>query len=271
MAAAAEPRPFTADAIQGLLRTRALGRELHLHPRLASTNTTALALAASGAPHGTVVVAEEQTAGRGRLGRVWHSPAGENLYCSILLREVGSGAWLSWLPLMTGLAVLKTVHAAAGLQPSLKWPNDVFIGSRKIAGVLGESAGLGTPDAVVVVGIGLNVNIGRESFPTELRAIATSLAAEAGCRFDRAELLASLLLELEACYTAVTPEVPAALREEYGAYCSTLGRQVRVSLAEDRTIEGRAEAITEDGALRVIESGSGRALTIRTGDILYLR
>jgi BirA family biotin operon repressor/biotin-[acetyl-CoA-carboxylase] ligase len=271
MAARAEPRPFTADAVQGLLRTRALGRALHLHPLVASTNTTALALAASDAPHGTVVVAEEQTAGRGRLGRVWHSPAGENLYCSVLLREVRTGPWLSWLPLVTGLAILKTAHAVANVQPSLKWPNDVFIGSRKVAGVLCESAGLGTPAPVVVVGIGLNVNMGRESLPTELRAIATSLAAEADRRFDRAELLAALLLELEGRYAAITPEVPAALREEYGVYCSTLGRRVRVSLSEGQAIEGQAEAITEDGALQVLPDGARFPVTLRTGDVLYVR
>jgi BirA family biotin operon repressor/biotin-[acetyl-CoA-carboxylase] ligase len=271
MAAPAESRSFTSAAVQALLHTEALGRVLHLLPRVASTNTTTLTLAAEGAPHGTVVVAEEQTAGRGRLGRAWHSPAGENLYCSILLRREFTATWLSWAPLVTGLAVLKTVHAIAGLQPSLKWPNDVFIGSRKVGGVLCESAGLGTSDPVLVVGIGLNVNIGRERFPTELRPAATSLAAEAGRRFDRVELLVALLHELEARYAAISTGIPASLREEYGVHCSTLGRRVRVSLSQGEVVEGQAEAITEDGALQVLKDGARHPITLRTGDVVYVR
>ena len=274
MAAHTEAQPLTPAAVQALLRTQTLGRVLHILPQVASTNSTAFTLAEAGAPDGTVVVAEEQTAGRGRLGRSWYSPPGRNLYCSVLLRSFPSperiATWLSWVPLVSGMAALRTVQAVAELQPALKWPNDVFVGDRKVGGVLCESSGLGTPRAALVVGVGLNVNTRAEDFPEDLRGMATSLAVETGRRFDRVELLAGLLHELEVRYRTIFSDIPPAIRSKYCTLCSTLGRRVRVTLSSGEHVEGEAQAITADGALQVTEEGSGRVVTIRAGDVVYL-
>lgn len=275
MADAADLPPLTAAAVQALLRTRSVGRVLHVLPQVDSTNRAALDLAQAGAPDGTVVVAEEQTAGRGRLGRSWHSPPGENLYCSILLRRLAPperlANWLSWIPLVSGLAVLRTVESLTTLQPSLKWPNDVFVGSRKVGGVLCESSGIGTPAAAVVVGLGVNVNVSRETFPLELQAIATSLAAETGHRIDRVALLAELLREIETRFEFLLSDRPALVRDEYSRVCATIGRQVLVRLATGETLQGLADSIDADGGLRLIQEGSGQLMTVRAGDVVHLR
>jgi BirA family biotin operon repressor/biotin-[acetyl-CoA-carboxylase] ligase len=179
--------------------------------------------------------------------------------------------WLSWIPLVSGVAVLRTVQAVAGFTPTLKWPNDVLVGDRKLGGVLCESSGFGTTTAVMVVGIGVNVNESRDSFPDELRAVATSLFAETGCRFDRVTLLAGLLSEVEARSAAILSTTPAAVREEYMRLCSTLGRRVQVTLATGESLRGLADSIEPDGGLRIIHDGSGQELTIRAGDVLHLR
>jgi len=261
--------------IQALLRTETLGRTLHVFENVDSTNRAALVLAGAETPDGTVVIAETQTAGRGRLGRVWHSPSGDNLYCSILLRGVRASehlsAWLCWLPLVTGSGVLSAIRTATGLEPVLKWPNDVLVRDRKVAGVLCETAGVGTACAWVVVGIGVNVNTLRDQFPSELSESATSLASELGRRLSRVELLATMLKELESRYAEITSTIPLSITQEYTALCSTLGRLVRVSLSSGEVIEGVADSLTTAGALSVIQADTGRSRRIHAGDVVHVR
>ena len=199
-------QPITSQAVTMALCTKTLGRSLHILDETPSTNSAALALAQGGSSDGTVVVADTQTSGRGRLGRPWYSPPGKNLYCSIILRRNlppdQISRWLSWVPLLSAVAVSRAIQVISGLRPSLKWPNDIFIEQRKAGGLLCESSGTGTANGVVIVGIGLNVNMWRDAFPADLRDLATSVAAEAGRPFDRAVLLAALLSELELRYEA---------------------------------------------------------------------
>jgi BirA family biotin operon repressor/biotin-[acetyl-CoA-carboxylase] ligase len=236
-----------------------------------------MALAQKGAEHGTVVVAERQTAGRGRLGRSWYSPAGENLYCSVIVRQTASqtrlAEWLSWLPLLSAVASARAIQAVAALQARLKWPNDILIGQRKLGGVLCESNGSRTQGRFVVVGIGINVNTPRNAFPDDLRDLATSLAAEAGHSCDRVALLATLLSELENCIENLSAQQSADLKREYTKLCSTLGRQVRVSLASGESVAGQADAINPDGSLRIIRNGAntGTILDLRAGDVIHIR
>jgi BirA family biotin operon repressor/biotin-[acetyl-CoA-carboxylase] ligase len=265
---------LTAQTVQRALSTIALGRTLHVHEAVASTNTAAATLAQEGAPHGTVVVADSQTAGRGRLGRQWHSPPGKNLHCSILLRAMPAHGqqplWLSWVPLIAALAAGRAVQTVAGLKISVKWPNDILAGERKLGGILCESGGLGTAQAFVIVGIGLNVNIRRDEFPDELRDLATSVAVEAGRPFDRAALLAALLLEMETrCETFLSGRHGDILKE-YVLRCSTVGRRVRVELAHGETMQGTAAAVQPDGSLRVTRD-DGTAVDVRTGDVIHVR
>ena len=271
-------QPLTAQNIQRALTTKTFGRTLHVLDEVASTNSRAATLAQQGAPHGAVVVAETQTAGRGRLGRHWHSPPGKNLYCSLLLRSMPERdqqpLWLSWIPLIAALAVNRAVQVTASLKPTVKWPNDVLIGHRKLGGVLCESSGLGTSHAVVIVGIGLNVNVQLDDFPDDLRELATSLAIEAQHPFDRAALLAVLLSEMETrCETFLTGARGDILKE-YVLRCGTLGRRVIVELAHGEHVDGTADSILPDGSLRVIRTGAtGRpqTLDVRAGDVVHLR
>lgn len=277
MAASTDAHPLTVKAVQALLRTRTFGRVIHLFPEIPSTNSAALTLALAGAEQGTVIAADRQTAGRGRLGRRWFSPAGENLYCSVILRQPRSledlPLWLSWVPLLSAIAVARAIERVAGFQPSLKWPNDILADQRKLGGLLCESTGLQTGGTVVVVGIGLNVNTRQETFPEDLQDVATSLAAQTGRFFDRALVLATLLNEMEGASDSLRRGTPESFVREYSAFCATLGRRVRVHLAEGKTIEGVALSISPDGGLRVAQDGATASglLEVRAGDVVHLR
>lgn len=281
MTASAAARALNARSVKQVLATKEFGRTLHFLQETSSTNTVAMNLGQEKAPQGTVVVAETQTAGRGRSGRQWYSPPGKNLYCSVILRAMPSPdqvtGWLGWIPLIAGLATASAVHTTAVLQPSVKWPNDILVGKRKLGGILCESAGLGSARPFVVVGIGLNVNLLRHEFPEDLRKLATSMAIEADRPFDRAAVLATLLLELETRCDAFLAGRYRELLNEYLLRSSTVGRQVRIDLAHGEPVEGYADSILPDGSLRVVRKGrSGRrgndsAVTVRAGDVLHVR
>jgi len=277
MSSPTAPQALTPETIRAVLRTKTYGRTLHILHETPSTNTAAMALAQKGAEDGTVVVAERQTAGRGRLGRSWYSPAGENLYCSVIVRQTQSQTrldeWLSWLPLLSAVAAAHAIQAVAALQARLKWPNDILINQRKLGGVLCESNSSRTQGRFVVVGIGINVNILRNAFPDDLRDLATSLAAEAGHPINRVALLSALLSELEIRIENLAAQQSAEVKREYTKLCSTLGRQVRVSLASGESVEGQADTINSDGSLRLIRNGAnaGTILDLRAGDVTYVR
>lgn len=276
MSAPPDSQALTPETIRAVLHTKTFGRTLHVLQEAPSTNTAALALAQKGAEDGTVVVAERQTAGRGRLGRRWFSPPGENLYCSVILRPTPAPdrivEWLSWTPLLSAVAAARAVQTVSGLYPWLKWPNDILVGHRKLGGILCESNGSHAHGTFVVVGIGLNVNTEREDFPDELREIATSLAAETGHSLDRAVVLAALLVELEATADSLLMGNPTTFVHVYTALCSTLGRWVRVNLAGGESVEGWADSIGMDGSLRIKQPGlnTGTMLEIRAGDVIHL-
>lgn len=187
--------------------------------------------------------------------------------------------WLSWVPLLSAVAVSRGIQVISGLRPSLKWPNDILIEQRKVGGLLCESSGMGTANGFVIVGIGLNVNMWRDAFPTDLRDLATSLAAEAGRPFDRAVLLATLLSELELRYEAFSSGA-MDIKHEYELRCATIGQRVRVEMANGERgdcIEGQAVSIGDDGSLQVMVDNPQDLFTrrppvaIRAGDVVHLR
>lgn len=274
------PAPITVEDIRGTLATNTFGRQIHVRQQLGSTNSEAMSLAQAGAPDGTVVVAESQSAGRGRHARNWFSPPGMNVYCSIIVRGIGPGLslseWLSWVPLTSALAVAEAVQCVAALPLSLKWPNDLLLHERKVGGILCESSLAPTAGPVVVIGIGLNVNVPQEAFPEELRPIATSLIEAVHRPTDRNRLIAQLLLELEQSLDELRARGPARLLRAYTTRCITLGRRVRVSLGNGQELLGTAEAIGVDGGLQVrprspSPGGQRPALIeIRAADVIHL-
>jgi BirA family biotin operon repressor/biotin-[acetyl-CoA-carboxylase] ligase len=224
---------------------------------LDSTNSYLIALAAKGAPAGVVAVADHQTAGRGRLGRTWEAPPGSSLLASVLLRPDLPVDRLHLVTALVALAAADAVEAEAGLRPGIKWPNDLVVGDRKLAGVLAEAA---LP--AVVVGIGLNVNWPAE-LPPELASIAAALNHHAGRQVDRDRLLDGLLAGIDRWYGDWT-----AVASAYRRSCVTIGRPVRVELA-DETFTGTASDVSDDGQLLV---DIGMCLrTISAGDIVHLR
>jgi BirA family biotin operon repressor/biotin-[acetyl-CoA-carboxylase] ligase len=228
------------------------GWRIEVLPTTSSTNAVVADRARGGEPAGLVVVAEQQTAGRGRLDRTWTSPARAGLTLSVLLRPELEAARWGWLPLLSGLAVARALREQTGVDAVLKWPNDVLIGGRKVCGLLAEAV---LPDAVVM-GIGLNVTTRRTELPHDQ---ATSLQLEGASTTDRDTVLRSVLRELG----AVMADVEAAVAG-YRALCSTIGQQVRVELPTG-AVEGVAGSVDEDG--RLVVSGTAYG----AGDVVHLR
>ncbi len=242
--------------------------------RTGSTNADLLTAARAGASAGTVLIAEDQTAGRGRLDRSWHSQAGAALTFSVLLRPVGvAPASRGWLPLLTGVAVASALQAATGIDVSLKWPNDVLAAAGvpgrtgKLAGILAELAG----DAIVV-GVGLNVSATQDELPA---GQATSLWLQGVSDPDRQAILVAILRELEHWYLRWAEGSPAGdadasgLRAEYQVSCSTLGREVRVELPGGGVITGRASDVDSLG--RLLVSSDDGVHAVSAGDVVHVR
>ncbi len=266
--------PLNASALRrGLVREGALWSRVDVVQRTGSTNSDLVARAAAGeVGEGAVLVAEEQTAGRGRLDRQWSAPARSGLFFSVLLtpREVPVDRW-GWLPLLTGVAVATGLSRAAGVDTALKWPNDVLVtvggAERKAGGILAEGAGEGR----VVVGVGINVSLRAEELPVPA---AGSLALAGAVSTDRDPLLRGMLRSLEEWYgrwrSAGGDAGACGLQETYAAGCATLGRTVRAELPGDRALVGEAVAVDGDGRL-VLATSAGVQEPVGAGDIVHLR
>jgi BirA family biotin operon repressor/biotin-[acetyl-CoA-carboxylase] ligase len=260
---------FSPSWAEWLLRKSPLGRPVVHVPRVSSTQALAAELARKGAPGGLAVVAEEQPGGKGRRGRTWVLPPGQGLAISFLLRPRLPQRNAPLLSLAAAVAAARATEALSGVRPILKWPNDLLFGERKFCGILCESAG--EPDRIVhaVIGIGLNVLSGPESFPEELRPRATSIRAEIGKAVPRTELYAALAEALGALLEDLEhPGGEGRFVETYRSRCDTLGRTVRVVLEGEERI-GEALGIDEDGALRVRFDDGDRP--IHAADLVHLR
>jgi len=266
---------LSLDRIHAHLKTRAIGVALSLHDEVDSTNRRLADLARAGASHGAVVVAESQTAGRGRLGRSWVSPPGGNLYASILLAAPPASNTLTWVPLLAAVAIVRAVTTLTGLALAVKWPNDVLVPrdgtERKLAGILVEAISRSQAGATaLVLGIGLNVNLQSEAFPDDLRASATSLLMETGRPWERERVLVALLEEVERLDDQWRDQGPAGIAAAYESLCATIGKPVRIEMAVGGPVEGQAEGLAPDGAL-LVRAPTGQVLEIRSGDVVHLR
>jgi BirA family biotin operon repressor/biotin-[acetyl-CoA-carboxylase] ligase len=259
---------LTALELAPLLSTHALGRVIHAHDSLPSTNELAFRLAAEGAKHGEVVVTERQTAGRGRRGRAWVSPPGLNLYFSAILRPELPPYRAPELTLVAAVALAEVLREA-GADARIKWPNDVQLGGLKVAGILTELSSTPSRVSFVVLGMGVNLNARPEHFPEEVRATATSLAQATGRRVARAPFAASLWRRLEEWLELHVASGFEPVRQRWKGLSSTLGQEVVVRM-EGRQLLGVAEDIDEAGAL-LVRKADGSLERVLAGDVEQLR
>ena len=264
----ASARLLPAEIVRHLA-TKRIGRVIHHFDSIDSTNRHAMELARRGAPEGEVVVAEAQTAGRGRLGRSFFSPKGLSFYGSIILRPEIAPPRAPQITLVAGLAVADTVEKHAGTRPGLKWPNDVRLGPRKVAGILTEMESEADRVLYVVCGPGINLNVASAEFPRELRDIATSILAATGRSVDRAAFAADLFGSFERFYDEFLSGGLVRLRERWDAYSVLNGEWVSIQGAGE-TLEGRVLGIDEEGALR-LEGRQGRIARALAGDVTLKR
>ncbi|HKB29426.1 MAG TPA: biotin--[acetyl-CoA-carboxylase] ligase [Streptosporangiaceae bacterium] len=259
-----DPPPLVAaDLAHALVRPGRLWRDVQVVAATGSTNTDLLRAAAAGAPEGTVLAAEEQAAGRGRMGRSWLSPPRAALAFSVLVRPAGVPAsHRGWLPLLAGVAAASALRQVTAVRAMLKWPNDVLVEGRKLAGILAEQTG----DAIVV-GIGVNVSAVP---PGPAGAAATSVCAESGAPVSRAALLVAVLGEFEHAYLRWTAD-PAGpwLARQYQSSCDTIGRDVRVELPGGRALAGTAAGI--DGYGRLVVRAGDSLTAVSAGDVVHVR
>ena len=264
--------PLDWGRVERALHGRKIGGRIVYHASTGSTNDDAKVLASVGEPEGTVVVADEQIAGRGRAGKSrWVTPANTSVAVSVLLRPKLASERLGALAMIAGLAAIEAVERGAGVKASLKWPNDVLVGGSKLGGILVESALSGAGIAYAVVGTGLNGNLRA----ADLGALAdaalppTTLRDATGQPVDRERVVISLLEALDRQYRALNANQHAEIADAYRAALATLGQAVTVTGAGE-TIDGIAEDVNEDGALVLrLPSGARRALaygevTVRT-------
>jgi BirA family biotin operon repressor/biotin-[acetyl-CoA-carboxylase] ligase len=247
------------------LHTKRFGRKVYTFETIDSTNTCARALAGCWAAEGTVVIAEEQTAGRGRLGRAWKSTPGENLTFTVVLRPSLPPSSLNLLPLLTAVAVAEAIERACGMRTECKWPNDLMIGGRKVAGILLESSFKHDMVDYVVIGIGLNVN--QMDFPPEIASRATSLRAASGTVVDRPGLFREIMVSLEDRYDRLAVEGYDSIVPQWLLRSPMIGRHIEVA-QDGQIVAGVVRGIGAEGALLLETDGHVRGLV--AGDVTIL-
>ncbi len=258
------PDILVPELLQPRLKGTPFGRRIHHFFKTDSTNSVALRLAADNEPHGTLVVAEEQTAGRGRLGRAWHSEKTSGIYLSIILRPELAPQQAPLLTLVAGLAARDAVVAVTGLAVDLRWPNDLLAGGKKFCGILTEMQAEAQRIHYVVVGIGVNVN--HAKLPAELESIATSLRLATGRGVSRLELLAGLLASFDRYYNQLLREGSAPLISRFSAVSSyATGKRVLVTGPKEK-MSGVTEGLDATGTL-LVRRDDGQLVPVLAGDV----
>ncbi|MGE0825661.1 MAG: biotin--[acetyl-CoA-carboxylase] ligase [Candidatus Binatia bacterium] len=259
-----------ATTLTEKLQTQILGKPLHFFPTIDSTNTYAARLAREGAAEGTIVVADAQSGGKGRLGRSWISPPGVNLYLSVILRPPVATIVAPQLNLLAAVAVAEAIADVCPLLPAIKWPNDVLVNDKKVCGILAEMQTEGGALSAVILGIGVNINVPLAAFPEELREKASSLFLEQGTEIDRSTLTARLLTHLEKSYVLWIQQGFSALRATWEQYATWfLAKRIAVA-APEGTVRGTVLGIDDNGALLLRQEESDRVQRIIVGDVTVL-
>jgi BirA family biotin operon repressor/biotin-[acetyl-CoA-carboxylase] ligase len=259
-----------AESIHASLQTLTMGRPaVYVHQETDSTNLQAKILAGQGAAEGTVVVADTQTHGRGRRGRTWFSPSGRNIYTSMILRPAMAPSQAPQITLMAAVAVAKTLRRSVGIAARIKWPNDILVKGKKIAGILNEiSTEMDVVD-YVVTGLGINVNVRQNEMPGEIRRMATSILMETGEEVCRTTLLCDLMKEFEICYAQLKTEGFAAIMEQWRNLTDIIHQYVYVDVL-GTCHTGTVEAVDDDGVL-ILRDDRGDIHRIFSGDVTRVR
>ncbi len=246
-----------------------MGSRIVCMEQTASTNGDAFRLAEQGAAEGTVVLADTQSGGKGRMGRVWSSPPGVNLYCSIILRPAIMPYEAPQLTFLSAVAVARSIERISAIVPEIKWPNDVLIKGQKVAGLLNEMSA--ETDAVnfVILGIGVNLNMTAEQFPDDLRHPATSILLESGRPVGRSGFCAIMLNELDRLYADFRTHGFGPVREEWQRRCNAHGRELSVSDGGSEVVRGMFAGIDGSGAL-LVSGADGAISKILSGDVRVL-
>jgi len=263
------PDLLNMEEIAAQLNTAVIGGRLVCLGETGSTNADAFRLAEEGAAEGTVVLADAQSGGKGRLGRIWSSPPGVNLYCSVILRPSVKPYEAPQLTFLSAVAVARAIELVTGLKPEIKWPNDLLIGGRKVAGLLNEMSAETDRINFVILGVGVNLNMTAGQFPPDLRHPATSLLLETGRQVGRARFSSILLSELDRLYAGFLALGFGQAREEWQERCNAHGREVIVSDAGQEVVRGMFDGIDGDGAL-LLRCPDGRVERILSGDVRVL-
>ncbi|MRG86379.1 biotin--[acetyl-CoA-carboxylase] ligase [Salinibacillus xinjiangensis] len=253
------PERMSVNTIQWNLKTDWLGQNMHFEEQVDSTQTVAHQLAREGAEHGTVIVADEQLKGRGRLHRPWHSQKGSGIWMSIILRPDIEPHRAPQLTLASAVAITKMLKFLTGVQPKIKWPNDIFVGDRKLAGILTEMQAEQDLIEYVIIGIGLNVNLDQKAVPDDLQDVATSIQLETGKAWKREELIQELLYQMESIYELFLQQGFSSIKQAWEQDAYRLGETITVK-ARRKEWEATLIGIHEDGALIVEDENQSKSV-----------
>jgi BirA family biotin operon repressor/biotin-[acetyl-CoA-carboxylase] ligase len=259
------PDKLLADELNHELYCRIFGKKIFSYASLDSTNVTAYGLAEEGSPEGTIVVAEQQKKGKGRLGRSWISPAGTGVYLSAVLKPEIQPKEASKITLIAAVSVAGALSGISGLKCMIRWPNDIIVDSKKICGILTEMKAEQDKTAFVILGIGINVNTPASSLPKE----ASSLKVLTGKEYSRVEAAKAVLRELDVNYLRFLKKGFAPFLKEWSLYSAITGRRVKLT-CHNRILEGTAQDIDENGAL-VIRLDNGLSESVLAGDVTLAR
>ncbi|MFJ5757786.1 biotin--[acetyl-CoA-carboxylase] ligase [Neobacillus sp. NPDC093182] len=259
------PEKITADELRLGLKTNFIGKNVYYEETVESTQKIAHRLAYENASEGTVIIAEEQVAGRGRMDRKWHSPKYTGVWMSIILRPNIPLPKAPQLTLLTAVAIVQAIEDLTGLLPEIKWPNDILIRGKKVTGILTELEAEADRINSIIIGIGMNVNQTKEDFPIELQETATSLFIEKGDKVSRSDLIKAIFMNLEKLYLLYLEEGFLPIKLLWEGYAISIGRKITARTLSN-SITGTAQGITDDGVLIMVDD-HGKTHHVYSADI----
>ena len=257
------------EKLKKSLAGKFIGHQLHYYEEIGSTNDEAFRLGLAGAPEGTVLIAESQNAGKGRILRVWHSPSGCNIYTSIILRPQITPASTPQISILAGVSVAEVLESYCPDRIKLKWPNDVLIDGKKVCGILSQIKTVASAVDFIVLGIGINVNISYNQFPKEIRNLATSLVMETGREISRQELIIRLYENLAKWYKQLLKNGFDRIKEKWLSLTPMIGQTVQVMFREE-AVSGKAIGLDEDGSLILLATGN-KEIKVLAGDATIIK